>query len=87
MTATDRIMRIKIHAEGPEAWKIQVTDADTGRQLPVLWDRDDAIVLRSRDGVLVATVQIEVDVIDVSAHAELAETLRFHGREVRNASR
>lgn len=71
----DDMVRVKIQTHGPQFWQITVTDADTGKVLPVLWDETHGIELRQRAGILVARVDIEVAVIDAELIAEMAETI------------
>jgi hypothetical protein len=78
--------RIKIQTHGPEFWQITVTDADTGKLIPVFWDEHHGIELRVRDGGIFARVDLMVTEIDAECAAGMMEQIRYlceHGEVVR----
>lgn len=71
-------LKIRIESDGPEAWKLKIIDAETGRSLPVQWGHGGHdIVLCERDGVLVARVDLVVWEIDLEMLAQVTETVEY----------
>jgi hypothetical protein len=69
------MMKVRIETFGPEFWRIKVTDAETGKSLPVLWDEKHGIDLRIDNYCLVAHVTLEIHEVDSEILAQVQEKI------------
>lgn len=61
------LMRVRIKIEDIQFWRMSVTDIDTGKFIPVLWDAQHGIELRIEQGCIIARVDLFVTELDMEA--------------------
>lgn len=62
------MMRIRVRADGPEAWRLVVENAETGEMLPVMANSLTTIEVEPR-GVITISVKMIVSQLDFSGAA------------------
>jgi hypothetical protein len=65
--STLKLMNVRLQTHGPESWRLSLTDAETGRVIPILLDDTRRIELRDEGGVLVLRCDLMVSEIDIEA--------------------